>query len=841
MIEVTVKSLAKEINTSVEKLIKQFLNAGLYKSETDLVTEKEKEILLIYLNKNNKKISNKLHLQKKIKSTLNILSISGKNKLVNIEIRKKHSYVKGKNHAEQLEIELKEKKILNNNKKLNFIKNNLILKKNINKVKKEILIFNKDNKSKKIFLENKKLKNKIEEISSKKFIKETKKYSEKTKKEKINKNFKKLFNKFDNNTNLQTMYHIENRKKIDNDRKNRLIKNFKNKKNIQKLTSDIEEVIIKRKKNKEKENNKKISKIFRSITIRDTISISELANKMAIKSSKLIKIMMKLGLLVTIKQIIDQEMAQLVAEELGFKVILKKENDAENFILQDRDIGRNMVLRAPVVTVMGHVDHGKTSLLDYIRSTNIIDNEVGGITQHIGAYYLKTKNGKITFLDTPGHSAFTSMRSRGVKITDIVILVVAADDGVMPQTIEAIQHAKAANVPIIVAINKIDKKLCDLNRIRNELAHHNLISEEWGGKNIFVNVSAKSGLGIDELLNAILLQSEILELYATDTGMAKGVVLESSLDKGKGPSATILVQEGTLKKNDIVLCGLEYGRIRGMYNEFNKNIIKAIPSMPVKIIGLSGVPLAGDQITVVRNEKKARQVSCYRQKKFREIHLEEKKVSKVDNIFSNIKNDAISELLFIIKADVQGSVEAIRYSLLELQNDKIKINIIRYGVGDVTENDSTLALASHAIILGFNIRVNTLAKKIIDTENLDFRCYSIIYHLIDDIKKSIHGIKKSENKKKIIGLAEVRNVFNSEKFGIIAGCMITNGYVKKNHPIRIIRKNKVIYEGELESLRRYKDDINEVKNGMECGIGIKNFNDVCPDDIIEVFKLIKNY
>ena len=546
-----------------------------------------------------------------------------------------------------------------------------------------------------------------------------------------------------------------------------------------------------------------------------------------------------MGAMATINQVIDQETAQLVAEEMGHKVVLRRENELEESLMSDRDTGAEKVSRAPVVTIMGHVDHGKTSLLDYIRKAKVASGEAGGITQHIGAYHVKTPNGEITFLDTPGHAAFTSMRARGAKATDIVVLVVAADDGVMPQTIEAIQHAKAANVPIVVAVNKIDKPEADPERIKGELAQYGVMSEDWGGDAQFVHVSAKVGTGIDQLLEAILLQAEVLELTAIKSGMASGVVIESFLDKGRGPVATVLVQSGTLHKGDIVLCGFEYGRIRAMRNEMGKDVTEAGPSTPVEILGLSGVPAAGDEATVVRDEKKAREVALYRQGKFRDVKLARQQKAKLENMFTNMTEGDVSELNIVLKADVQGSVEAISDALIKLSTDEVKVKIVGSGVGGITETDASLAAASNAIILGFNVRADASARKVIESENLDLRYYSVIYDLIDEVKQAMSGMLSPEYKQEIIGLAEVRDVFKSPKFGAIAGCMVVEGVVKRHNPIRVLRENVVIYEGELESLRRFKDDVNEVRNGMECGIGVRNYNDVRVGDSIEVFETIE--
>ncbi|MEH8130894.1 translation initiation factor IF-2 [Gallibacterium anatis] len=579
--------------------------------------------------------------------------------------------------------------------------------------------------------------------------------------------------------------------------------------------------------------------VTRDVVIGETITVGELANKMAVKATEVIKTMMKMGAMATINQVIDQETAQLVAEEMGHKVVLRRENELEEAVLSDRDMNAEAEPRAPVVTIMGHVDHGKTSLLDYIRKAKVAAGEAGGITQHIGAYHVHTPNGDITFLDTPGHAAFTSMRARGAQATDIVVLVVAADDGVMPQTIEAIQHAKAANVPLVVAVNKIDKPEADPDRVKTELSQHGVISEEWGGDTQFVNVSAKKGIGIDELLDAILLQAEVLELKAVKDGMASGVVIESYLDKGRGPVATVLVQSGTLNRGDIVLCGLEYGRVRAMRNEIGKEVKSAGPSIPVEILGLSGVPSAGDEMTVVRDEKKAREVALYRQGKFREVKWARQQKAKLENMFNSMTAGDVSELNIIVKADVQGSVEAICQALLELSTDEVKVKIVGSGVGGITETDATLAAASNAIIVGFNVRADASARKVVEAENLDLRYYSVIYDLINEIKAALSGMLQPEFKQEIIGLAEVRDVFRSPKFGAIAGCMVIEGVVKRHNPIRVLRDNVVIYEGELESLRRFKDDVTEVRNGMECGIGVKNYNDVRVGDQIEVFETVE--
>ena len=575
------------------------------------------------------------------------------------------------------------------------------------------------------------------------------------------------------------------------------------------------------------------------VSIPETITIGELAQKMSVKAGELIKTMMKMGTMATINQVIDQETASIIVSELGHTPILLKENALEEELIKSSEGAGDEVHRAPVVTIMGHVDHGKTSLLDYIRRSRVASGEAGGITQHIGAYHVETDRGMISFLDTPGHAAFTSMRARGADITDIVVLVVAADDGVMPQTKEAVQHARAAGVPLIVAVNKIDKPEADLDRVKNELAQENVIPEDWGGDTMFAYVSAKDGTGVNELLDAILLQAEVLELTAVATGPASGVVIESRLDKGRGAVASILVQRGCLRKGDIVLAGQEYGRVRAMMDENGKPIEQAGPSIPVEILGLSGVPSAGDPVVVVADERKAREVALFRQGKFRDVKFARQQQTKLDDMFTHMEEGKVNYLNILLKADVQGSVEAISDALTNLSTDEVRVKIIASGVGGINESDAQLAVASNAVVIGFNVRADAGAKRVIEEQGVDLHYYSIIYELIDEVKRAMTGMLAPEFKENITGLAEVRDVFRSPKFGAVAGCMVIDGTVKRNNPIRVLRDNVVIYEGELESLRRYKDDVGEVKSGTECGIGVKNYNDVKVGDQIEVFERVQ--
>jgi translation initiation factor IF-2 len=560
---------------------------------------------------------------------------------------------------------------------------------------------------------------------------------------------------------------------------------------------------------------------------------------MSVKGTEVVKVMMNLGSMVTINQTIDQDTAAIVVEEMGHKANLLQENALEDEILRAARQEGEEVSRAPVVTIMGHVDHGKTSLLDFIRRTKVAAGEAGGITQHIGAYCVNTDKGTITFLDTPGHEAFTAMRARGAKVTDIVVVVVAADDGVMPQTQEAIQHAKAGKVPIIIAINKIDKPDADPDRVKQELSKYDVIPEIWGGDTLFVNVSALTGEGVDTLLDSIILQSDLLELKAMDTGPAIGTVIESRLDRGRGPVASILVQNGQLKKGDVILSGHEFGRVRAMLDEHGQDIEQAGPSMPVEVLGLSGTPNAGDEMMVVPDEKKAREIALFRQGKYREVKLAKQQASKLETALIQMGEEGRTILNVLIKADVQGSSEALVEALTKLSTDEVKIEIISSGVGGITESDINLALASKGMVIGFNVRADSTARKLVDEEGIDMRYYSVIYDVIDDVKKALSGLLEPEIREQIIGVAEVKDVFRSPKFGDIAGCIVASGVVRRNNPIRVLRDNIVIYEGELESLRRFKDDVNEVKSGTECGIGVKNYNDVRVGDQIEVFERIE--
>lgn len=600
-------------------------------------------------------------------------------------------------------------------------------------------------------------------------------------------------------------------------------------------------------KNRNRKNNQSVDNtpapapefVAREIAVPETIAIAELAHKMSVKAAEVIKIFMKLGQMVTINQVIDQETAMIVVDEMGHKGIAAKTADPQAFLEESSDENVKHEARAPVVTVMGHVDHGKTSLLDYIRTTRVASGEAGGITQHIGAYHVNTQKGMVTFLDTPGHEAFTAMRARGAKATDIVVLVVASDDGVMPQTIEAVHHAKAGNTPLIIAVNKIDKTEANPERVKQELSQHEVVPEDWGGDTMFVHVSAKTGEGIDALLDSILLQAEILDLKAPVKTAARGVVIESRLDKGRGPVASILVQGGTLNRGDVLLAGAAFGRVRAMVDENGLVVSSAGPSIPVEVQGLSDVPAAGEEIVVLQDEKKAREIALFRQGKFREVKLAKQHAAKLDNMFDQLKEGAVKSLTMIIKADVQGSSEALAHSLTRLSTDEVQVNIVHSGVGGINESDINLALASNAVIVGFNARADATARKLIQTHGIDVRYYNIIYDAVDEVKAALSGLLSPDRKEETLGLVEIRQVFRISKVGSVAGCYVLEGLVKRGSAVRLLRDNVVIHEGELDTLKRFKDDVKEVKSGFECGLSLKNYTDIKEGDQLEVFEVVE--
>ena len=844
MADITVQDLSKAIGTDADTLIGQLKNAGVEVSKADdMVTDEQKSQLLAHLKKSHGESESsepkRITLNRKKKTTLQVTGSAGRNKTVNVEVRKKRTYIKRSVLVEKEQEEQERLAAIEAEKRA--------AEEAEAKLREEALAAEKAaqeaeqkaaEEAEKKAKEQKAALDQVEKASpvdvAESAREEARRAAEKEAEE-------------------------ERRRKQEEEQKRKEGKpkedNKRGRKRRGREKQDDFELHSPRPAKKAKPRpakpatmpsalqhqfSKPTAPVIKEVAIAETITVGELAQKMSVKAAEVIKVLMGLGVMATINQIIDQETAILVVEEMGHTPVQSDRGDVEQQVLTETAQQSEAVEeegRAPVVTIMGHVDHGKTSLLDHIRKSTVADGEAGGITQHIGAYHVETSLGEITFLDTPGHAAFTAMRARGANATDLVILVVAADDGVMPQTVEAIQHSKAADVPLIVAVNKIDKPEADPDRVKNELSTHEVIPEDWGGEHQFIHVSAKTGEGIQDLLDAISLQAEILELKAKVDCPAEGVVIEARLDKGRGPVASVLIQRGTLKQGDILLAGEHYGRIRSMINENGTQLSSAGPAIPVEVLGLSGVPKAGDEATAVADERKAREVANYRANRERDIKLANQQKSKLDNMFATMESGDISTLPLIVKADVQGSVEALNDALTNLSNDEVQVKIISSGVGGITETEANLAAASAASIIGFNVRADASARKAIENQGVDLHYYSIIYDVVDEVKAALSGMLAPEISQEIVGLAEVRDVFRSPKLGAIAGCMVVEGRVKRNNPIRVLRDLTVIYEGELESLRRFKDDVNEVRNGMECGIGVKNYNDVKVGDQIEVYEI----
>lgn len=833
MAETTIKQFADVVGVSVERLLNQMQEAGIDgKSVEATVTESEKQQLLAHLKRSHGEEADvgepkKITLKRKVTSTLKVSGASGKRKTVNVEVRKKRTYVKRTELEDEQPAELTEE---------------VAAERVVAEPALEAIATPKVEEAPEAAPE------KAEEVVAE-VSKETP-VAVAPEAVATPAPVKKPQAKIDDSP-VATKPESEDPRRKSKERDSRRNERAERSEG-RRSKSSRDNAGPRAKGGKGARRNpsrspdnlhgfaKPTAPVVHEVSIPETITVAELAKKMTVKAAEVTKVMFKMGAMVTINQPMDQDTAILVVEEMGHKAKPTQANAIEDELLESvAALSGEKIDRAPVVTVMGHVDHGKTSLLDHIRRTRVAAGESGGITQHIGAYHVETPNGMVTFLDTPGHAAFTAMRARGASLTDIVVLVVAADDGVMPQTEEAIQHAKAAGVPIVVAVNKIDKPEADFDRVRNELSQRDVISEEWGGDVQFAHVSAKTGEGIDNLLDAILLQAELLELKAVADAPGQGVVVESRLDKGRGPVSTLLVQNGTLKKGDIVLAGIHYGRIRTMLDENGKHLESAGPSIPVEIVGLDGTPDAGDDFTVVSSEKKAREIALFRQGKFREVKLQRQQQSKLENLFSDMQAGDVKSLNIVIKTDVRGSLEALTHSLEDLSTDEVKVNIVSGGVGGIGETDANLALASSAIMIGFNVRADAQARAIVEREEMELRYYSVIYDIIDDVKAAMVGLLSPEFKEDIVGIAVVRDVFRAPKIGAIAGCMVTEGTMYRNKRIRVLRDNVVIYEGELESLRRFKDAVNEVRNGMECGIGVKNYNDVKVGDLIEVFDTVE--
>jgi len=838
MAEVTVKQLAADVGAPVDRLLKQIIEAGLKaRSENDAVTSDEKQQLLAYLRKTHGEAEaepKKITLKRKTTTTLK----AGKAKTVNVEVRKRRTYIKRAELQPEPEVEAPkpEETVANIEQPI------------AEPAQAEETQVVADGQAPVDAAKAPPLEEPAQaEVEKPSQTKEPEPAPEdipipppeddgrerkpKKKKEKVR----------------ERSNDIEEGKPKKKQAGHRGPRSRPVEEPL--VISEDEEEALPRKQLRAKKKPKEKRHAFerptkpmvREVQIPETITVGDLAQRMAVKAADVIKTLMGMGVMATINQALDQETAVLVTEELGHTPRAVSEDAFEEEVLSEITVqheGKEKIKRAPVVSVMGHVDHGKTSLLDYIRRTKVAAGESGGITQHIGAYHVETDHGMVSFLDTPGHAAFTAMRARGAQCTDIVILVVAADDGVMPQTKEAVQHARSAGVPLVVAINKMDKEEADPDRIKNELSALDVIPEDWGGDVQFVPVSAHTGTGIDDLLEAVLLQAEILELEASPDASARGVVVESSLERGRGSVATVLVQNGTLRQGEMVVAGSFYGKVRAMTDEAGKLVKDAGPSIPVEILGLNGTPDAGDEFFVVADEKKAKELAEFRQTREREQRLQRQQAAKLENMFENMGKDEVKTLNVVLKTDVRGSLEAITKALQDLGNDEVQVKIVSSGVGGIAETDVSLAMATNAVLFGFNVRADTASKRLVEQEGLDLRYYSIIYNLIDDVKSALTGMLKPEFREDIVGIADVRDVFRSPKFGQVAGCMVIEGNVYRNKPIRVLRDNVVIFEGELESLRRFKDDVPEVRNGMECGIGVKGY-DVKVGDQIEVFDRVR--
>jgi translation initiation factor IF-2 len=836
MAEVTVKQLAEDVGAPVDRLLKQIVEAGLKaRSENDSVSSDEKQQLLAYLRKTHGEADaepRKITLKRKTTTTLK----AGKAKTVNVEVRKRRTYIKRAELQPEAEAPKPEEPVAEQQPEQAPVEEAPKVAAQQPEAEKPAEAATAEQPEQAEKAEPKKEPEpEPEPVPAPEDMPmpppegDGKDRKPKKKKEKVR----------------ERGDEIEEGKPKKKQAGHRGPRSRPVEEPLV-ISEDEEETTLRKplrakKKPKEKRHafERPTKPMVREVEIPETISVGDLAQRMAVKSADVIKTLMGMGVMATINQALDQETAVLVTEELGHKAKTVSDDAFEEEVLSEFSFeGGEKTKRAPVVSVMGHVDHGKTSLLDYIRRTKVASGESGGITQHIGAYHVETDHGMVSFLDTPGHAAFTAMRARGAQCTDIVVLVVAADDGVMPQTKEAVQHARSAGVPIVVAINKMDKEEADPDRVKTELAGMEVIPEDWGGDVQFVPVSAHTGEGIEDLLEALLLQAEVLELEAATDAPAKGVVVESSLERGRGSVATVLVQNGTLRQGDMVVAGSYFGKVRAMTDEAGKQVKEAGPSIPVEILGLNGTPDAGDEFFAVADEKKAKELAEFRQSREREQRLQRQQAAKLENLFENMGKDEVKTLNVVLKTDVRGSLEAITKALQDLGNDEVQVKIVSSGVGGIAETDVSLAMATNAVIFGFNVRADTASKRLVEQEGLDLRYYSIIYNLIDDVKAALTGMLAPEFREDIVGIADVRDVFRSPKFGQVAGCMVTEGTVYRNKPIRVLRDNVVIFEGELESLRRFKDDVPEVRNGMECGIGVKGY-DVKVGDQIEVFDRVR--
>ena len=805
MSQYTVEQFASELNLPVDLLLDQLKNAGVKKSDSkDVLSEDDKSALLNFLKQSHgdsQKPKNKITLTRKQNTEIKKTDSTGRSRTIQVEVRKKRTLIKSP-EEQKTQIEAISPKVILDDTQQKIRDQEKTRHDALMKAQAE----DKQKAEEKKQEPKKHIDGTIHKPDNKEIKKETKSDWEDTPKKKVIKTR--------NSNPLPDGW--------------RPPKSRYKKYNQTKHTSDADTTFV-----------APTEPLIKDIMVPETITVADLAHKMSVKAAEVIKSLMGMGMMVTINQVLDQDTAMILVEELGHVAMKAEQNDPESILDLDQTIEPIFEVRPPVVTVMGHVDHGKTSLLDYIRTTKVASGEAGGITQHIGAYHVKTKKGIVSFLDTPGHEAFTAMRARGASLTDIVILVVAADDGVMPQTIEAINHSKAAKTPLIVAINKIDKPEANPEKVKNELITHEVIPEELGGDCMFLELSAKTGQGIDELLDAILLQAEILELKAPINTPAKGIVVESRLDKGRGPVASILVQSGLMKIGDMLLAGSSYGRVKVMLNENANQIKEAGPSIPVEIVGLSDVPNAGDEVIVLNDEKKAREIALFRQGKFRDVKFAKQQAAKLENMFDQMAEGDVKSLPLILKSDVQGSYEALKGSLEKLSNDEVKINVIHNAVGAVNESDINLAVASNAIIIAFNVRAGGGARKSAESNDIEIRYYSIIYDAVDDVKAALTGMLSPDEKENILGSVEIREIYKVSKIGTIAGCYVTDGLIKRESKLRVLRDNIVIYDGELSSLKRFKDDVKEVKSNFECGLSIKNFNDLKEGDTLEPYEIVK--
>ncbi|MDP6967825.1 MAG: translation initiation factor IF-2 [Gammaproteobacteria bacterium] len=845
MTDLTVEKLAVTVGVPVERLLTQMEEAGLAKrAAKDAVSEEERKSLLVHLQKAHGGSGEeadgpkKITLRRKTTSTLKVAGSSGK-RTVNVEVRKKRTYVKQSEEELQAKLEAEQAE-LQAQQALAENEAAAVAKAEQERAAAEQAA------AEKAAAEKAAAEQAVAEAAAKEAeltqqaaaapVEPKAEPSQERKKDakKAKASTERVFSTPDKPKGGANKAKQSAGKGKDKKRNNMSgdDSRYRKPRNKGKLAAP-------KRTNQEHGFSRPTEAVVHEVSLPESITVAELANKMSVKAAEVIKVMFNMGAMATINQTIDQDTATIVVEEMGHTVKLLKDDAVETEVVDSISYEGAEVTRAPVVTVMGHVDHGKTSLLDHIRATRVASGESGGITQHIGAYHVDTDKGMVTFLDTPGHAAFTAMRARGAKATDIVILVVAADDGVMPQTEEAVQHAKAAGVPLVVAINKMDKEAADPDRVKTELSSREVVPEDWGGEVQFIPVSAKTGLGIDSLLDAVLLEAEVLELTAVPEAPAKGVVVEARLDKGRGSVATVLVQNGTLQQGDIVLAGQQFGRVRAMLDENGRPVKSAGPAIPVEILGLDGTPDSGEDFTVVPNEKKAREVALFRQGKYRDVKLARQQAAKLDSMFASMGKEQAKVLNVVLKTDVRGSLEALTASLVDLGTEEVKVNVVSGGVGGIAESDVNLAVASSAVIFGFNVRADGPAKQLIEKEGVDLRYYSVIYDIINDVKQALSGMLSPELREQIVGIAEVRDVFRSPKLGLIAGCMVIEGTVHRSKPIRVLRDNVVIFEGELESLRRFKDAVQDVRNGMECGIGVKSYNDVKVGDQIEVFDTIE--